>query len=91
MAKFFISLGIINKKMLIPLIYIILYSLVNIYDLSVEYDEIFEFMTRFGVIIGELSSFFIGQIIKYRSIDVEKKKRKKKSKKQLILDFFFFF
>ena len=91
MAKFFISLGIINKKMLIPLIYIILYSLVNIYDLSVEYDEIFEFMGRFGVILGELSSFFVGQIIKYRTIKVKKKQKKKKSKKQLILDFFFLF
>ena len=59
MEKFFISIGIINKKMLFTLIYIILYSLVHIYDLKVEYDEIFEFIDGFGSSLGELFSFFV--------------------------------
>ena len=58
--------------MLFPLIYIIFQSLVNIYILKVKYDEIFEFIDRLSVILGKLSSFFVGQIIKYRSV-AEKK------------------
>ena len=88
MAKCFISFGIINKKMLFPLIYIIISSLINIYGLNKENKEVFKFMSDFESILGELSSFFVGQIIKYRSIT---EKKNKNSKKQLILDFFFFF
>ena len=90
MSKFFISLGITNKKMLFPLIYIILYIFVNIYNnnINIENNEVFIFIDGFGFSLGELSSFFVGQIIKYRRICL---KKKKKSKKQLILDYLYLF
>ena len=88
MAKCFISFGIINKKMLFPLIYIILYFFVNIYNLNVEYNEVSAFLDGFGYSLGELSTFFIGEIIKYRRNVI---KKKKKARKKLILDYFFLF
>ncbi len=74
MANFFISVGIINKKMIFPLIYLILYFFVNIYHLYVGYNEVSEFLDGFGYSLGELSTFFIGVIIKYRRIVIKKKK-----------------
>ena len=85
MAKFIISIGIINKKMLFPLIYFIIYIFVNIYNLNVEYNEVSIFIDGFGFSLGEVSAFFIGQIIKYKRIDTKKKRIKKK----FILDHFF--
>ena len=77
MAKFIISLGMINKKLLFPLIYFIIYIFVNIFNLSVDYNEVSVFLDGFGFSLGELSSFFVGQIIKCRRIGLKKKKNLK--------------
>ena len=87
MAKFIISLGMINKKLLFPLIYFIIYIFVHIFNLSVDYNEVSVFLDGFGFSLGEISAFFVGQIIKYKRIDTKKKKIKKK----FFLDYFFLF
>ena len=40
MSNFFISLGVVNKKLLFPLVYIICIISYNIYSLTFEYNEV---------------------------------------------------
>ena len=74
MSNFIIKLGTINKKMIIMLIYIILNISINIYSLYFEYNEVFLFIDGFGYSLGEISTFFIAQIFRYRRISNKKKK-----------------
>ena len=74
MSNFIIKLGTINKKMIIMLIYIILFISINIYSLYFEYNEVFLFIDGFGYSLGEISTFFIAQIFRYRRISNKKKK-----------------
>ena len=75
MARFIISLGIINKKLLIPSIYTLLYILVNIYYIDKDYNEVRIFIEALGMSIGEMSIYFTQNIFKYRRIATKKKKR----------------
>ena len=88
MANFIISLGVINKKMLFPLIYIIIHFAINIYDLYVEYNEVSLFIMGFCFSLGEILTFFVAQIYKYRRIGIKKKKT---PMKQYIVDYSFLF
>ena len=88
MTNFIISFGTINKKMLIPLIYIILYIFYNIYNFSIEYNEVSLFIDGIGFSVGELLIFFIAQFIKYRR---NSKKKKKLFNKQYIKDYLILF
>ena len=88
MANFIISLGTINKKMLYPLIYIIIHFAINIYDLYLEYNEVSLFIDGFGYSLGEILTFFVAQIYKYKRVAVKKKKT---PLKQYIKDYFFLF
>ena len=45
--------------------------------MNIENKEVFIFIDGFGFSLGELSSFFVGQIIKYRRIGLKKKKNLK--------------
>ena len=85
MSNFIISLGIINKKLLIPIIYIIIYFFVHFINQNAEYNEVYVFLDGFGYSLGELSSFFVAQFLKYRRIG--SKKRKKTLVKQYFKDF----
>ena len=89
MAEFVISLGNINKKLLIPLIYIIIYIIIQIFYLYNEYNEVSLYIQGFGFSIGQILTYFIGNIIKYRSINEKKNKRSliKSIKDYLILFF----
>ena len=77
MAKFIFSFGIIDIKSFLPLIYAISYICLNIYknyglkdsDLATSY------LFNFGISIGQVSTYFIGRIIKYKSKTTEKNKR----------------
>ena len=91
MARFIISLGIINKKLLIPSIYTLLYILVNIYYIDEDYNEVRIFVEALGMSIGEMSIYFTQNIFKYRRIATKKKKRntvRQYVKYYLILFFF---
>ena len=86
MSKCIISLGSINKKLFIPLAYIILYFVINIinsYD-SEANDLVIFFIDIFGISISEVMAFFIGMGFRYIS---HKKKRKNVSKQNYFKDF----
>ena len=85
MSNCIISLGVINKKLFIPLIYIIIYFFVHFINQNAEYNEVYLYLDGFGYSLGELSSFFVAQFLKYRRID--SKKRKKTLVKQYFKDF----
>ena len=75
MARFIISFGIINKKLLIPSIYTLVCILVNIYYIDKDYNEVRIFVDALGMSIGEMSIYFTQNIFKYRRIATKKKKR----------------
>ena len=85
MSNCIISLGVINKKLFIPLIYIIIYFFVHFINQNAEYNEVYLYLDGFGYSLGELSSFFVAQFLKYRRIG--SKKRKKTLVKQYFKDF----
>ena len=84
MAKFFISLGIINKKMLFLLVYIGLVIFINIYNLSFKYNEVSLFIDGLGFSLGECLTFVVNRIFKYNRIST---KKKKVSLKQYLKDY----
>ena len=84
MAKFFISLGIINKKMLFLLVYIGLIIFLNIYSLSFKYNEVSLFIMGLGFSLGECLTFVVNRIFKYNRIST---KKKKVSLKQYLKDY----
>ena len=88
MAKFIISFGVVNKKMLFPLIYIIVVCFINIFNYSFNYNEVFLFIVGFGFSLGQLSTFFLNHAFKYKRISV---KKKKVSLKQYFKDYFILF
>ena len=89
MANFFISLGVINKKMLLPLIYIIIQILINIFEyVYFEINEASLCIGSFGISIGEISTFFVAQKFRYNRISIKKKKT---FKKHYVVDYFFLF
>ena len=77
MSNFFITIGVINKKMFLMLIYIILNIFVNIYNHNIEYNEVYLFIDGFSYSLGEVSIFFIAQIFKYRRVSTKVKKHMK--------------
>ena len=64
MAKFIFSIGTINKKLLYPLSYSIVYSLIQIYYyIRVGNDSIVPwYLEGFGNSTGQIMSFFYGKI-----------------------------
>ena len=74
MASFIISLGVINKKMLFPLMYILVVVIKKIFDLFHLYNEVALFLGGFGFSAGELLVFFLSKIFNYRRTLAKKKK-----------------
>ena len=74
MARFIISLGVINKKMIIPLIYIMMIIVYNLSYLLYKYNEVSLFINGFGFSQGQLLVFFLNIIFKYRRTLAKKKK-----------------
>jgi len=74
MSNFFISLGVVNKKLLFPLVYIICIISYNIYSLTFEYNEVSLLIAGLGYSVGELFIFFISLRFKYKRIISKKKK-----------------
>ena len=84
MAKFFISLGVVNKKMLFLLVNIGLIIFINIYNSSFKYNEVSLFLVGLGFSLGECLSFIVNQLFKYKRISI---KKKKVSLKQYLKDY----
>ena len=75
MVNFPISLGIIDKNLILPIIYIIANSLNNIYDSDCEINYVSIYLDYFGNSIGELMIFFVSATIKYKGNIKQIKKR----------------
>ena len=77
MAKFIFSIGTINKKLLYPLSYAIVYSLIQIYYyIRADNDGIVPwYLEGFGNSTGQIMSFFYGKIFNYNRISNKKDKR----------------
>ena len=88
MANFIFSLGIIDKRLLLPLIYIIFNICLNIFYNFTEYNEVTLFLEGFGYSIGQILIIFIGCAFKYNRI---RPKKEKKSIKEFIKNFSFLF
>ena len=88
MANFFISFGLLNKKLLFPLIYILIYFCANIYNLYSEDNEVSLFIDGFGYSFGQILTFFINQFFKYRRNIIKKKKI---PSKKYFIDYLFLF
>ena len=65
MSNFIFSLGIIDKKLLFPLFYMILYLGINIYYNSIENNEPNLFLDLFGFGTIQILTFFVSNAIKY--------------------------
>ena len=86
MANFIISLGILNKKLLLPLIYLVLYTFINFFYFYNEYNEVTMYLEHFGFSVGQMMTYFIIYAFKYHRVSV---KKKKKSLISSIKDYFF--
>ena len=90
MSKFIISLGSINKKLLIPFLYIILYSFINIYydfldsTNSDDYGIAVLYTKNFGYSFSEVMIYFFANSFRYKS---HNRKRKNTAKQNYIKDF----
>ena len=74
MVSFIISLGIINKKMLFPLIYIVVDIIYFFSNFYIKYNEVSIFISGLGASKGKLLVFFLSKIFKYRRTLSKKKK-----------------
>ena len=89
MVKCIFSLGIINKKLIAPLLTTISYAINALYFKYFPGDDVDQYFYNFGVSIGELIIFFIPYIFKYRNYYKNKNAKKKKCTKNNIFDYFF--
>ena len=80
-----ISLGIIDKRLLFPLAYIIVNICVNIYWEYQEYNIVSFFIESFGYSIGQMLGIILSKVFKYRRVV----KHKKTLEKNYFKDFFF--
>ena len=88
MIKCIFSLGIINKKLIAPLLTTISYAINALYFKYFPVDDVDQYFYNFGVSIGELIIFFIPYIFKYRNY-YKNKNKKEKCTKNNIFDYFF--
>ncbi len=88
MSGFIISLGLINKKLYFPIIYIIIKIITNICWIYVDYNLVSLYISTIGISAGQISSFLVSKLMKYQKISP---KKKEKVNKQYIKDYLFLF
>ena len=88
-----ITLGIIDKKLLYPLIYIIVYIAIQIYWIYTEYNEVTLYIESIGFSVGQIMTVLINCIFKYKR-NTKKNSQSKNYFKDflilLIIDGFYF-
>ena len=84
MVKCIFSLGIIDKKLIIPLLTIILYIIYFFYYEFFPIDDVDVYFHNFGCSIGEIFTFFIPYIFKFEDHYKNKNEKKKCTKKNII-------
>ena len=88
MAKFIFALGAINKKVLYPLFFIIVFALIQIYYHFRADSVVAWYLEGFGTSTGQIMSFFLGNVFNYKKIAIKKQKR---NIKNYFIDFIFIF
>ena len=88
MSKCIFSLGLIEKKLLLPLFYQIVYTALFIYWYYFEYTEATLLLEGFSSSLGQIMIFFVSNMYKYRRIKTKTEKAKKSSILDYILLFF---
>jgi hypothetical protein len=89
MVNFIIKPGNINKKLIMPLAYIIVYIGMNFFYEYFEYDGVALYLEHFGYGIGEMMTYFMVYSFKYQSKSEQNKKNISLSK--IIKDYFYLF
>ena len=87
MSKFIISLGKIDKKLILPLIYIIIFSLIIYYAEKRAGNMAISFIECIGISLGSIMTYFISIAFKYKSVSYKKRKEIKKYFKDIFLLF----
>ena len=76
MSNFIITIGLINKNIYLPIIYMVIHMGMNIFWMSQPNDEVCRYLENFGNSTGHISIFIINNIIKYRRINTNNKTEK---------------
>ena len=79
MTNFIFSLGFFDKKLFLPLIYMIIYIVVQIFWNYTVYNEVVFFLENFGFSIGQILTCVIGCAFKYKGITKKKTYQQKKN------------
>ena len=76
MSNFIITIGLINKNIYLPIIYMVIHMGMNIFWMTQPNDEVCRYLENFGNSTGHISIFIINNIIKYRRINTNNKTEK---------------
>ena len=68
MSNFIITIGLINKNIYLPIIYMVIHMGLNIFWLTQPDDEVCRYLETFANSIGYISIFILSNIIRYRRI-----------------------
>ena len=88
MENFIFRLGTINKKLLLPLIYIIIYICINIFWNYTEYNEFTFYLESIGFSIGQIITYSLGRAWKYHNATRNSNLKKKKLFQKLLYTIF---
>ena len=88
MANFIISIGLIDKKIYFPLIYIVVYIGIHIFWSFQDSNKVFFYLEGFGESLALTSIFIISKTFKYQNRDYN---IKDKSKSKYLRDHFILF
>ena len=84
MSGFIFTLGKIDKKLIIPLIYLLIYIFIDLFDKE-QYSNITAiYIEKYGNSLGEILVYFISIIVKYA---FKKKLTRKSGKQNYLKDF----
>ena len=87
MSKFIISIGLINKAIYLPIIYMILYIGLNFFWIYQVDNEICNHLEGFGSALGHIYIYGIGSLCKYRRIKNNNIKKIEKTNKKYFKDY----
>ena len=88
MSKFFISFGLLNKNIYLPIIYIIIGIGINICWDYCNYNLYSFLVSDITLSIGQISTFFVSHILRYRRVV---NKKIDNTKKNYLKDYSFLF
>ena len=91
MSKFIISIGLINKYIYLPIIYMLIYIGMNIFWTFQGINEACIHLESFGSALGHIYVYAISTLFKYRRNKINNINKIEKSNKNILKIFPFFF